>query len=197
MQTMRLNNLKDKDIKKLCDILAPKISEHRMFKFMCPDDSERVDFVNAYLNYNMPRWLERHDYVLTDENFDVLVVLASPRRSSHKFHGKGAKRMKKFNSASTMFFYRGNLSYIVHLVAPRNKRIKVMSILSDGNHDDVVLELVNEAIALSYDRDFNLMYDTLTRRLINHMKEKDFVIVYQKMFASTGYVQTIMMLNKE
>lgn len=197
MQTMRLNNLREKDIKKLCEIIAPKISEHRLFKFMCPEESERVDFVYAYLRYNMPRWLERHDYVLTDENFDVLVVLASPRRSSHKFHGKGAKLMKKFKSASTVFFYRGNLSYIVHLVAPRNKRIKVMSVFSDGNHDDAALELVDEAIALSYDRDFNLMYDTLTRRMINTMETKGFVISYQKMFASTGYVQTLMMLEKE
>ncbi len=196
MQIMRLKDLKDKDIKKLSEILAPKIVDHKIFKFMCPDGSERLDFVEAYLRYNIPRWIECHDYVLTDENFDVLVVLASPRRSSHKFSGKGAKRMKKFKSAPAMFYYRGNLSYITHLIAPRNKRLKVMTIFADNKHDDAVFELVDEAIALSYERDFNLMYDTLTRRLIEQMKQKNFVVTYQKMFASTGYVQTLMMLNK-
>ncbi|MBQ9517455.1 MAG: hypothetical protein IJR60_05205 [Eubacterium sp.] len=193
---MLLKNLKDKDIRKLSEIMAPKICEHRLFKFMCPEDSERQAFAQAYLRYNIPRWLERHDYILTDANFDVLIVLASPRRSSHKFHGKGAKQMKKFKSAQTVFFYRGNLSYIVHLTAPRNKRIKVMSIFADNEHDDVVFDLVDEAIALSNNRDFNLLYNTLTRRLIEQMKEKDFVVTYQKAFASTGFVQTLMMLEK-
>ncbi len=193
---MRLKELKDKDIKKLSEILAPKLTEHKLFKFMCPSSSERAEFIEAYFKYNIPRWLERHDYILTDENFDVLIVLASPRRSSHKFSGKGAKRMKKFRTAPSMFFYRGNLSYITHLIAPRNKRLKVMTIFCDKAYCDKALELVDEAVALSYKYDFNLMYDSLTRRLVERMEEKDFVVVYQKMFAQTGFVQTLMMLNK-
>ena len=194
---MRLKDLGKKDVKKLSEILAPKLTEHKLFKFLCPDSEEREDFISAYFQYNIPRWLERGDYLLTDENFDVLIVLASARRSSHKFRGKGAKQLKKFKSAHSIFFYRGNLAYIIHLVAPRNKRLKVMTIYGSKEHEETALDLVDEAVALAYDRDFNLMYDTLTRRLVNKMFEKGFAISYQKMFASTGYVQTLMILNKE
>ncbi|MBE6719315.1 MAG: hypothetical protein E7571_01505 [Ruminococcaceae bacterium] len=194
---MRLKNLSEKDIKKLSDILAPKMTQRKFFKFLCPDSSEREEFINAYLRYNIPRWLQRGDFLLTDENFDVLLVVASPRRSSHKFSGKGAKRMKKFKSAPAIFYYRGNLAYLIHLIAPRNKRLKVMTVFAAKEHDEELFKLIDEAIALSYKYDFNLMYDTLSRRLIDRMKEKGFVVTYQKMFASTGYVQTLMMLNKQ
>ena len=193
---MLLKDLKDRDVKKLSDILTPKLVNHRLFKFMCPQEEEREEFINAYLNYNIPRWIKRGDYVLTNSDFDVLVVLSSPRRSSHKFSGKGAKKMKKFMSASTIFFYRGNLSYIVHLVAPRNKRIKVMEVFDDNKHDEIVFELVKEAMALSNKYDFNLMYESLTRRLIESMQQLGFIISYQRSFASTGYIQTLMLYNK-
>ena len=194
---MLLKSLKERDIRKLCDTLAPKLVEHKVFKFLCPDREEREDFINAYLKYNIPKWITRGDFLLVDENCDVLVVLQSPRSSSHKFSGKGAKKLKKFKNAPALFFYRGNLAYIVRLVAPRNRRIKVMEIFADNEHDDAVFELVDEAIGLSYKYKFNLMYDTLTRRLIGDMKEKGFVVSYQKMFASTGFVQTLMILNKD
>ena len=193
---MLLKELKDKDIKKLSAELAPKLVENKLFKFLCPESDEREDFIDAYLNYNLPRWLSRGDFVLTDSNFDVLVVLSSPRRASHKFSGKGAKKLKKFPSAPSIFYYRGNLSYITHLIAPRNKRLKVMAILDDSKHDDVVFELVNEAIALKYKYDFNLMYESLSRRLIGSMQQLGFIISYQKQFGATGYMETIMMYNK-
>ncbi len=193
---MLLKTLSDKDVKKLSEIMSDKMTEHKLFKFLCPEKEERKEFITAYFRYNIPRWLDRGDYLLIDKDFDVLLVLASPHRSSHKFSGKGAKRLKKFASSPAIFFYRGNLAYITHLIAPRNRRLKVMTAFADKHHDDVLFDLVDEAIALSDKRNFNLMYDTLTRRLINKMEEKDFVIVYQKMFASTGFVQTIMMLNK-
>ncbi|MBQ7202941.1 MAG: hypothetical protein IJS03_02860 [Eubacterium sp.] len=193
---MRVKDLKTKDIDKLSNILAPKLTQARLFKFLCPNEGEREEFIKAYLRYNMPHWFERHDCVLVDENLDVLVVVASPRRSSHKFKGKGAKKLRRFESAPAIFYYRGNLAYLTHLVAPRNKRLKVMTILTDGNHDEAVMELVDEAIALSYKNDFNLMYDSLTRRYNAELEEKGFVISYQKKFALTGYVETLMTLNK-
>lgn len=193
---MRLKNLSDKDIKKLSEIMSEKMTEHKLFKFLCPKEEERKDFINAYFRYNIPRWLDRGDFLLIDKDFDVLLVLASPRRSSHKFKGKGAKRLKRFPSAPAIFFYSGNLAYIIHLTAPRNRRLKVMTAFADKEHDEALFELVDEAVALSDKYNFNLFYDTLTRRLIEKMQDKGFVITYQKMFDSTGYVQTIMMLNK-
>ena len=192
---MLIRDLREKEIKKLSEIMSQKLTEHRLFKFLCPKEEERRDFIEAYFRYYIPRWLTRGDYLLIDENYDVFLVLAGARRSLHKFSGKGAKKLKKFSSAHTIFFYRGNLAYLAQLLAPRNKRLKVMTIFSDGTHDDVALELVDEAVALSDKYGFNLMYDSLTRRLVNNMLEKNFIIMYQKMFASTGYVQTLMILN--
>ncbi len=194
---MRIKSLKDKEVSKLSDILAPKLTQQKIFKFLCPDEAEREEFIAAYLKYNIPRWLERGDFVLVDEKFDALVVLASSRRSSHKFSGRGAKRLKKFKSSPTIFFYRGNLAYITHLIAPRNKRLKVMTFFAAAESEETVLKLADEAVALAIQYDFNLMYDTLTRRYIEKMEQKGFVITYQKMFANTGYVQTLMMLNRD
>jgi hypothetical protein len=194
---MLLKALKTKEIAKLSETLAPKLVEHKLFRFLCPEREEREAFIEAYFNYYIPRWMERGDYLLIDENFDALVVLQSPRSSSHKFSGKGAKKLKKYPNAPAIFFYRGNLAYIVHLIAPRGRRLKVMTIFADKTHSEAALNLVDEAIGLSYQYRFNLMYDTLTRRHIEDMKEKGFVVSYQKMFASTTFVQTLMILNKE
>ena len=71
-----------------------------------------------------------------------------------------------------------------------------MTVYSDPNGDfEVVKELVDEAVEFAKKKDITLVYDTFSKRYINYMLSKDFVVAYSKPFMETKFMETVMTYN--
>lgn len=191
---MRLDKVDKKELNRICESLAPRLCEHHLMMFLCPDESKRSEFICAYLKYYINKWSE-HDVMFIDEDKTALITLANPRFFSRKFSGTGAKQLKKYKSSSLVFFHRGNLAYVVRLISPRTHGTRVMNIYADPYDTEAALKLVDEAIEHAKQNDYTLIYETFSRRLVKKMKEKGFYIAYQRQFASTNFIETAMILK--
>lgn len=182
-------------IREINSILAPKLNKDPLFMFFCPMLSKRQDFINSYFNYYIYEW-SRYDELLYDEDSKSLISLVDPTTFEYKFKGKGAHSLKRFKTSDSILAHRENLEEIFEILVPPTRECRVMTLYANADTDfDSIVELVDEAIALAQEKNYILMFETFSRKLIAYFESKGFAVASQKQFLNTQFVETVMTYN--
>ena len=79
---------------------------------------------------------------------------------------------------------------------PGNKQAMVLTVYSDPNGKfDSLRELIAEAVDFADRENITLIYDTFSRKYIDYMQSKNFVVAYSKPFMDTQFIETVMTYN--
>lgn len=189
---MLLQNVNKETNLALCEKLTEKLIKYPMFMHFCPSLDDREKFVKAFLNYYIYEWSE-FDILLTDKEQTVLATMIDPHTYEYKFKGKGARAMKKTKCSKAIFAHRETVKGIVHIVAPGFMNPMVLNIYATPESNiEAVNEVVDEAIKITKENGYTLVYETFSQKLITFMQKKGFDVSYQKQYSDTRFVQTLM-----
>lgn len=189
---MIIKNIEKKDNLALCEKLSKKLIKYPMFMHFCPNIEDREKFIKAFLYYYIFEWSE-YDTLLTDENQTVLATMIDPHSFEYKFKGKGAIALKRMKNSKSIFAHRETVKGIVHIVAPGTMNPRVFNIYGISDSDiEAVDKIVDEAIEISNENGYTLVYETFSQKLIPFMQSKGFALSYQKQFMDTRFIETLM-----
>lgn len=189
---MILENIDKKANIALCEKLTEKLIKYPMFMHFCPTLEDREKFIKAFLYYYIFEWSE-FDTLLTDKNQTILATMIDPHSFEYKFKGKGARALKKLKTSKSIFVHREVVKGIVHIVAPGFMKPRVLNIYAMSESDmSAVEEIVDEAIQISNENGYTLVYETFSQKIIPFMQSKGFALSYQKQFMDTRFVETLM-----
>lgn len=189
---MIITNIEKKDNLALVEKLTQKLIKYPMFMHFCPSLEDREKFIKAFLYYYIFEWSE-FDTLLTDSNMNALATMIDPHSFEYKFKGKGARALKKMKNARAIFVHRETVKGVVHIVTPGFMKPRVLNIYAMTDTDiDAINEIVDEAIQISVDNEYTLVYETFSQKLIPFMQSKGFAISYQKQYLDTRFVETVM-----
>lgn len=176
----------------LCDKLTEKLIKYPMFMHFCPNLEDREKFVRAFLYYYIFEWSE-FDTLLTDEKQTALATMIDPHSFEYKFKGKGAHALKRMKFAKSIFVHRETVKGIVHIVAPGTMNPRVLNIYAMSESDmEAVSVIVDEAIQISNENGYTLVYETFSQKLLPFMQLKGFEVSYQKQYGNTRFIETLM-----
>lgn len=194
---MRLNDLNNKEIKKISKEIAPKLITHPAFMFYCKNEKNRQNFIEDYFNYYLNKWNKRKEIILADENFDVIISLIDFASYRDKGKSLGASKLKKYkNPYANISYHKGNVAYLTNIVAPENINTKIMTIYSTVKYANAVDKLVDEATRLAEENEFMIVYETFSKKAVEIINKKGFEIAYEKQFSGTQYFETVMTYYK-
>jgi hypothetical protein len=189
---MLLKDLKKKEIKQISSDIAPKLMPHPAFMFYCKSEQDRLKFIEDYFNHYLKKW-NNTEIILTNENHDAIITLIDIFAFAEKEKGLGASSIKKYkNPYANISFHRKNVSYLANIIAPATVDTKIMTIYSTLKYTDESNKLVDEAIKLSEENNFMLVYETFSKKSVEILTEKGFETAYEKRFSTTQYFETIM-----
>ena len=79
---------------------------------------------------------------------------------------------------------------------PREKPVQVLTLFGNAAaQKQELLQLVSEAQDLADEKQFVLVYDTFSRRLVDALENQGFSTGYQHNFLDTHFIQTLMTFN--
>ncbi len=189
---MLLKNLSKKEIKEISAQVAPKLVTHPAFMFYCKNGKNRQKFIEDYFCYFLGKW-NKNELILTNENRDIIVTLVDINEFHTKDKGMGAKKIKKYkNPYANIQYHQGNIFYLAEIVAPAYINTKIMTVYATLKNADIVEELAKEAIKLSKEQNFMIVYETFSKKSNAIMGELGFETAYEKQFQGTQYFETIM-----
>ena len=193
---MLLNNITKKEIKEISAEIAPKLISHPAFMFYCKNGKNRQKFIEDFFNYFLNKW-SKNELIFTDENHNVIITLVDINEFHTKDKGVASKKIKKYkNPYANILYHQGNIYYLAEIVAPANIETKIMTVFATLKYSDVIEELVDEAIKLSNEKDFMIVYETFSKKSNEIMSKKGFESAYEKQFQGTQYFETVMTYYK-
>lgn len=189
---MILESVKKEDNQRLTDALAPKLIKYPKFMCFCPKLQDREKFIKAFLSYYLNKWTEE-GILLTDDNESLLATLIDTHSFEYKFKGKGAHTLKRSPYSKAIFDHRKNLKEIVHIVAPGRMNPRVLTLYTENEGDEAVVEkVIDEAIEIANENNYTLIYQTFSQKGINLFQRKGFGLAYQSSYNCTRFIETLM-----
>lgn len=192
---MYISNIDNKTLKEISERFSERFVKDPLFMFLCSDINKRKAFIYDYMMYYLPRFIDK-EYVFIDKHATAVATLVDPTDFEYKFKGISGQRLKKYSFSSKVFVHKENLEEICDTVLPGNKQAMVLTLYSAPNGKFESLQgLIDEAIEFANKEDITLIYDTFSRKYINYMQSKDFVVAYSKPFMDTQFIETVMTYN--
>lgn len=192
---MYINGINKKTLREISERFGERFIKDPLFMFFCSDINKRKAFIYDYMMYYLPRFVDE-ETVFIDKHATAVVTLVDPNDFEYKFKGLSGQRLKKYSFSSKVFLHKENLEEICETVLPGNKQAMVLTVYSDPNSKfDSLRELIAEAVDFADREDITLIYDTFSRKYIEYMQSKDFVVAYSKPFMDTQFIETVMTYN--
>ena len=189
---MLLNNLTKKEIKEISAEIAPKLISHPAFMFYCKNGSNRQKFIEDFFCYFLSKWSEK-ELIFTNETHDVILTLVDINEFHTKDKGIAAKKLKRYkNQYANVQYHQGNIFYLAEIVAPAYINTKIMTVYATLKNASIIDEMVKEAIKMSKEQDFMIVYETFSKKSNEIMAKLGFEKAYEKQFQGTQYFETIM-----
>mgnify|MGYP004469719361 FL=1 len=192
---MYINGIDKKTLREISERFGERFIKDPLFMFFCSDINKRKAFIYDYMMYYLPRFVDE-ETVFIDKHATAVVTLVDPNNFEYKFKGLSGQKLKKYSFSSKVFLHKENLEEICETVLPGNKQAMVLTVYSDPNGKfDSLRELIAEAVDFADREDITLVYDTFSRKYIDYMQSKDFVVAYSKPFMDTQFIETVMTYN--
>ncbi|WP_448919819.1 hypothetical protein [Eubacterium sp.] len=192
---MYINGIDKKTLREISERFGERFIKDPLFMFFCSDINKRKAFIYDYMMYYLPRLVDE-ETVFIDKHATAVVTLVDPNDFEYKFKGLSGQKLKKYSFSSKVFLHKENLEEICETVLPGNKQAMVLTVYSDPNGKfDSLRELIAEAVDFADREDITLIYDTFSRKYIDYMQSKDFVVAYSKPFMDTQFIETVMTYN--
>lgn len=192
---MYINSIDKKTLREISERFGERFVKDPLFMFFCSDINKRKAFIYDYMMYYLPRFVDE-ETVFIDKHATAVVTLVDPKDFEYKFKGLSGQKLKKYSFSSKVFLHKENLEEICETVLPGNKQAMVLTVYSDPNGKfDSLRELIAEAVDFADKEDITLIYDTFSRKYIDYMQSKDFVVAYSKPFMDTQFIETVMTYN--
>lgn len=192
---MYINGIDKKTLREISERFGERFIKDPLFMFFCSDINKRKAFIYDYMMYYLPRFVDE-ETVFIDKHATAVVTLVDPNDFEYKFKGLSGQKLKKYSFSSKVFLHKENLEEICETVLPGNKQAMVLTVYSDPNGKfDSLQELIAEAVDFADREDITLIYDTFSRKYIEYMQSKDFVVAYSKPFMDTQFIETVMTYN--
>lgn len=192
---MYINGIDKKTLREISERFGERFIKDPLFMFFCSDINKRKAFIYDYMMYYLPRFVDE-ETVFIDKHATAVVTLVDPNDFEYKFKGLSGQKLKKYSFSSKVFLHKENLEEICETVLPGNKQAMVLTVYSDPNGKfDSLRELIDEAVDFADREDITLIYDTFSRKYIDYMQSKDFVVAYSKPFMDTQFIETVMTYN--
>ena len=192
---MYINSIDKKTLREISERFGERFIKDPLFMFFCSDRNKRKSFIYDYMMYYLPRFVDE-ETVFIDKHATAVVTLVDPNDFEYKFKGLSGQKLKKYSFSSKVFLHKENLEEICETVLPGNKQAMVLTVYSDPNGKfDSLRELIAEAVDFADRENITLIYDTFSRKYIEYMQSKDFVVAYSKPFMDTQFIETVMTYN--
>lgn len=192
---MYINSIDKKTLREISERFGERFVKDPLFMFFCSDINKRKAFIYDYMMYYLPRFVDE-ETVFIDKHATAVVTLVDPKDFEYKFKGLSGYKLKKYSFSSKVFLHKENLEDICDTLLPGNKQALVLTVYSDPNgKSDSLQELIAEAVDFADREDITLVYDTFSRKYIDYMQSKDFVVAYSKPFMDTQFTETVMTYN--
>lgn len=192
---MYINGIDKKTLREISERFGERFIKDPLFMFFCSDINKRKAFIYDYMMYYLPRFVDE-ETVFIDKHATAVVTLVDPNDFEYKFKGLSGQKLKKYSFSSKVFLHKENLEEICETVLPGNKQAMVLTVYSDPNgKSDSLQELIAEAVDFADRENITLIYDTFSRKYIEYMQSKDFVVAYSKPFMDTQFIETVMTYN--
>lgn len=192
---MYINGIDKKTLREISERFGERFIKDPLFMFFCSDINKRKAFIYDYMMYYLPRFVDE-ETVFIDKHATAVVTLVDPNDFEYKFKGLSGQKLKKYSFSSKVFLHKENLEEICETVLPGNKQAMVLTVYSDPNGKfDSLRELIAEAVDFADRENITLIYDTFSRKYIDYMQSKDFVVAYSKPFMDTQFIETVMTYN--
>lgn len=192
---MYINGIDKKTLREISERFGERFIKDPLFMFFCSDINKRKAFIYDYMMYYLPRLVDE-ETVFIDKHATAVVTLVDPNDFEYKFKGLSGQKLKKYSFSSKVFLHKENLEEICETVLPGNKQAMVLTVYSDPNGKfDSLRELIAEAVDFADRENITLIYDTFSRKYIEYMQSKDFVVAYSKPFMDTQFIETVMTYN--
>lgn len=192
---MYINSIDKKTLREISERFGERFIKDPLFMFFCSDINKRKSFIYDYMMYYLPHFVDE-ETVFIDKHATAVVTLVDPNDFEYKFKGLSGQKLKKYSFSSKVFLHKENLEEICETVLPGNKQAMVLTVYSDPNGKfDSLRELIAEAVDFADRENITLIYDTFSRKYIEYMQSKDFVVAYSKPFMDTQFIETVMTYN--
>lgn len=192
---MYINSIDKKTLREISERFGERFIKDPLFMFFCSDINKRKAFIYDYMMYYLPRFVDE-ETVFIDKHATAVVTLVDPNDFEYKFKGLSGQKLKKYSFSSKVFLHKENLEDICDTLLPGNKQAMVLTVYSDPNgKSDSLQELIAEAVDFADRENITLVYDTFSRKYIDYMQSKDFVVAYSKPFMDTQFIETVMTYN--
>ena len=169
---MELSHWNKKEQAPLVEFLGASLLSHPLMMYYCPDRDKREKFITRYMEHNLPRWIQTGTVLVSDPAHAVGVLL-SKDAPEYRSPSKSALSMLSGDRSRRIQSHRNVTRNIVGVMIPREKPVQ---------------DLADE-------KQFVLVYDTFSRRLVDALENQGFSTGYQRNFWDTHFIQTLMTYN--
>ena len=168
---MELSHWNKKEQAPLVEFLGASLLSHPLMMYYCPDRDKREKFITRYMEHNLPRWIQTGTVLVSDPAHAVGVLL-SKDAPEYRSPSKGALSMLSGDRFRRIQSHRNVTRNIVGVMIPREKPVQVLTLFGNAAaQKQELLQLVSEAQDLADEKQFVLVYDTFSRRLVDALAE--------------------------
>lgn len=189
------SKLRKRDTKALEEYLVTALGAHPLFMYYCPDRTQRQKYIEAFLNYHLPKWSKTGSILIGPKKRSAASLIA---KEDFEFliSGRRALPLLLEGGVSRIRLHRKVTRNIVSVLVPSGMPVKVLTLFGDSTKDkDDMLALVKQAAQQAKEENFVIVYETFSRRLIPDMEKLGFETGYQRNFMDTRFIQTLMTFN--
>ena len=192
---MELSHWNKKEQAPLITFLGASLLSHPLMMYYCPDRERREKFITHYMERYLPRWTEMGTVLVSDPAHAVGVLLPKDA-PEYRSPAKTALSMLPGGKIQRIQAHRNVTRNIVGVMIPREKPVQVLTLFGNATaQKQELLQLVSEAQDLADEKQFVLVYDTFSRRLVEALEGQGFSTGYQRNFLDTHFIQTLMTYN--
>ncbi len=174
----------------MVEFFSASLISHPLMMYYCPDRSKREKFITRYMEHNLPHWIADGTVLVSDSAHVAGVLLpknAPEYRTMPILTGDRTRRIQA---------HRNVTRNIVGVMIPREKPVQVLTLFGNTTaQKQELLQLASEAQDLADEKQFVLVYDTFSRRLVDALEAQGFSTGYQRNFLDTHFIQTLMTYN--
>lgn len=192
---MELSRWNSKEQAPLLEFLQASLLSHPLMMYYCPEREKREKFIAYYMKHNLPRWT-KSGTVLVSDPAQALGIMLPKDAPEYRSPAKTALSMLSGGKIQRMQVHRNVTRNIVGVMIPREKPVQILTLFGNAvAQKEELLQIVREAQDLADEKQFVLVYDTFSRRLIASMEDGGFAAGYQRNFLNTHFIQTLMTYN--
>lgn len=164
-----------------------------LFMFLCPQKSNRSQFIEKYFQYNLTKW-EQNGELININSKNVVGTLIDADNLENK--ASGLKGLRYGRYSSNIQVHKDVVENIVNIVVPLQMKKRLLNIFAGP---EVTAEEINEIIRIckkkADEENFVLIYETFSKRFIPLFEENGFEIGYGRQYLNTQFFQTVMTYN--